>query len=129
MSSNDDSFDTNKVNQASIASELDFNFENADLTSSDQDVDDVDMEKVVKLEDLRLGIRSKDGWLKGGSGSTPRKLDKMMSKLQQAKKQPTSLIERLDMGDASFKQRVMQRIMQNPINQQHLLAVNGQPYY
>ena len=102
--SNDDSFDTNKVNQASIASELDFNFENADLTSSEQSQeDDVDMEKVVKLEDLRLGIRSstKDGGQR--NGSTPRKLDQMMSKLQQTKKQPTSLIQKLDMKDVSFK--------------------------
>ena len=38
-----DSFGTSQMNQASIASELDFNFENAEITSTDPS-DSVDLE-------------------------------------------------------------------------------------
>ena len=44
--------------------------------------------------------------------STPRKLESMMSKLQT--KKPANLIEKLDMEDVSFKQRVLQRLAANP---------------
>ena len=44
--------------------------------------------------------------------STPRKLESMMSKLQT--KKPANLIEKLDMEDVSFKQRVLHRLAANP---------------
>lgn len=70
------------------------------------------MDKVIKLSDLKMGLGIKKEPFFSGTNNPYNNLYNMMSQLET--KEPPKSINKLDMKNFSFKERVLQRLMTNP---------------